>query len=66
MSSRIHPQARTIPKIQQEIKDSGLSNRQAAKVFNIRRATARKWLKRVDVQDRSHRAHTLHTTLSAG
>ena len=65
MSSRIHPQARTTPKIRQEIKDSGLSDRQAAKVFNISRPTARKWLKRDDVQDRSHRAHTLHTTLSA-
>ena len=65
MSSRIHPQARTTPKIRQEIKDSGLSDREAAKVFNISRATARKWLKREDVQDRSHRAHTLHTTLSA-
>jgi hypothetical protein len=33
-------------------------------VFNITRATAAKWLKRDDVQDRSHRAYTLHTTLS--
>lgn len=33
MSSRIHPQARTTPKIQQEIKDSGLSDQQAVKVF---------------------------------
>jgi transposase InsO family protein len=65
MSSRIHPQARTTPKIRQEIKDSGLYDREAAKVFNIIRATAAKWLKRDDVQDRSHRAHTLHTTLSA-
>jgi transposase InsO family protein len=64
MSSRIHPQARTTPKIRQEIKDSGLSSREAAKVFNITRATAQKWLGRDDVQDRSHRAHTLHTTLS--
>ena len=65
MSSRIHPQARTTPKIRQEIKDSGLSDRQAAKVFNVSRATAKKWLKRDDVQDRSHRAHVLKTTLSA-
>ena len=53
MTSRIHPQARTTPKIRQEINDSGLSDRQAAKVFNITRATAKKWLKRDDVQDRS-------------
>jgi transposase InsO family protein len=65
MSTRIHPQARTTPKIRQEIKDSGLSDREAARVFNISRATAAKWLERDDVQDRSHRAHTLHTTLSA-
>lgn len=65
MSIRIHPQARTTPKIRQEIKDSGLSDREAARVFNITRATAAKWLERDDVQDRSHRAHTLHTTLSA-
>jgi hypothetical protein len=64
MSSRIHPQARTTPKIRQKIKDSGLSSRETAKVFNITRATAQKWLGRDDVQDRSHRAHTLHTTLS--
>jgi transposase len=60
----IHPQARTTHKIRQEIKDSGLSDRQAAMVFNIARATAAKWLKRDDVQDRSHRAHTLQTTFS--
>jgi predicted XRE-type DNA-binding protein len=65
MSSRIHPQARTTPKIRQKIKDSGLSDRQAAKVFNITRATAKKSLRRDDVHDRSHRANTLHTTLSA-
>jgi transposase len=64
MVTRNHPQARTTPKIRQEIKDSGLSDREAAKVFNITRATAAKWLKRDDVNDRSHRAHTLHTTLS--
>lgn len=43
----------------------GLSDREAAKVFGITRATAAKWLKRDEVHDRSHRAHTLHTTLSA-
>ena len=59
MSTRIHPQARTTLKIRKEIKNSGLFDREAAKVFNIRRATAAKWLKRYDVQDRSHRAHML-------
>jgi transposase len=65
MSTRIHPQVRRTPKIRQEIKDSGLSAREAAKVFNISRATAAKWIKRDDMQDRSHRAHTLHAALSA-
>ena len=64
MSSRIRPQARTTPKVRQEIKDSGLSSREAPKVLNIPRTTAQKWLGRRDLQDRSHRAHTLHTTLS--
>jgi hypothetical protein len=54
-----HPQARTTPKIRQEIKDSVPSEREAAKVFNITRAAAAKWINRDDVQDRSHRAHTL-------
>jgi len=65
ISTRIHPQARTKPKTRQGIKDSGRSDRQAAKLLNITRATAAKWINRDDVQDRSHRAHTLHTTLSA-
>ncbi len=64
MGSPIHPQARTTPKIRQEIKDSGLSEREAARVFNVTRATAAKWMGRDDVQDRSHRANTLHTTLT--
>ena len=55
----------TTPKIRLEIKDSGRSDREAAKVLNITGATAAKWLKRDDVQDRSHRAHTLLATLSA-
>ena len=64
MGSSIHPQARTTPKVRREIRDSGLSDREAARVFNINRATARKWLGRDEMQDRSHRAHTLHTTLT--
>ena len=38
--------------------------REAAKVFGITRATDAKWLKRDDMQERPHRAHTLHTTLT--
>ena len=54
----------TTPKIRQKIKHSGLSSRVAAKVSNITRATAQKWLERDDVQDRSHRIHRLRATLS--
>jgi len=46
--------------VRKEIKDFGRSDRQAAQVVNITRATARKWIKRDDVQDRSHRtAHNV-------
>jgi transposase len=64
MTTRIHPQARTTPKIRQGIKDSGLTDRQAAKVFNITQATAAKWLRRDDTQDRSHRALAQKATLT--
>ena len=37
-----------------------------AERYNISIATARKWKGRDDAQDRSHRPHTLATTLSAG
>jgi hypothetical protein len=39
--------------------------REAAKVFNISRATAANGLKGDDLQDCSHHAHTLHTTRSS-
>ena len=63
MSSSIHPQARTTPKVRQEIMDSGLSERQIASAYNISRGTARKWLGRDDPQDRSHRPLAPRTTL---
>ncbi|MGV8891636.1 MAG: IS481 family transposase [Burkholderiaceae bacterium] len=65
MVTRIHPQARTTPLIRQEIKDSALSQRAAAQMYNISRLTARKWMGREDMQDRSHRAHSQQTTLTA-
>jgi hypothetical protein len=43
-----------------------LSDREAAKVFSITRATAATRLKRDGIQDRAHCAHTLRTTLSTG
>ena len=65
MGHQIHPQARTTPKIRAELKASPLSERAAAEMYNINRLTVRKWRNRTDVQDRSHKAHTLHTTLTA-
>lgn len=64
MSHRIHSQARTTPKIRQEIQESGLSERQLAKKYSITRSTARKWKKRDSTEDRSHKAQTYHTTLT--
>jgi transposase InsO family protein len=32
--------------------------------YSLSKATVLKWRKRTDVEDRSHRPHTLHTTLS--
>ncbi|MGH8755639.1 MAG: DDE-type integrase/transposase/recombinase, partial [Burkholderiales bacterium] len=64
MSHLIHSQARTTPAIRQEIKDSPLSDRKLAAKSNISRSTARKWQQREETADRSHRAHTLHTTLT--
>jgi len=64
MSHHIHSQARTTPVIRQEIKDSTLSDRKLAERYNISRSTARKWQQREDTEDRSHRAHTLNTTLT--
>lgn len=64
MGTQIHPQARTTPKVRQEIMDSGLSERAVAKAYNISRGTARKWMGRDDPQDRSHRALTRQTTLN--
>ena len=66
MSYQIHPQARTTPKVREEIKNSSLSPAQLAKKHNITIPTAQKWQQRDSVEDRSHRPHKLNTTLSAG
>lgn len=62
--NRIHPQARTTPRTRAEIGASSESTAELAKRYDITVVTARKWHRRNDVQDRSHRPHTLHTTLS--
>ena len=62
--SQIHPLARTTPRVRAEIKASSASINQLAECYNISRSTARKWKQREEVQDRSHRAHHLQTTLT--
>ena len=64
MSYQIHPQARTTPKVREEIKASSLSPAQLAKKYNITIPTAQKWQQRDSVEDRSHRPHNLNTTLT--
>ena len=64
--SQVHPQARTTPRTRSEIRCSTESTTCLAERYNITRATARKWQTRDDAADRSHRAHDMGTTLSAG
>jgi len=62
--SQVHPQARTTPRTRQEIHSSKAPLTELADRYNITLATTRKWKGREDMQDRSHRPHTLSTTLS--
>ena len=62
--SQVHPLARTTPRTRAEIKASPASAGVLAERYNVSVATARKWKAREDVQDRSHRPHTLATTLT--
>ena len=64
MSYQIHPQARTTPKVREEIKNSSLTPAQLAKKYNITIPTSKKWKQRESVEDRSHRPHKLNTTLT--
>ena len=62
--SQVHPLARTTPRTRAEIGASSESAAVLSARYNISRATARKWKQREDVEDRSHRPHTLNTTLN--
>jgi len=64
--SQVHPLARTTPRTRAEIKASPDSTTALSDRYNISIATARKWKRRDDVQDRSHRPHKLSTTLTPG
>jgi transposase InsO family protein len=62
--SQVHPCARTTPRTRAEINASPVGVKALAELYNITPATARKWKSREDAQDRSHRPHTLNTTLT--
>jgi transposase InsO family protein len=62
--SQVHPCARTTPRTRSEINTSPASVTTLACLYNITVATARKWKGRENAQDRSHRPHTLNTTLT--
>ena len=62
--SEVHLLARTTPRVRAEIRNSAIGVTALADLYNISVATARKWKGRVDVLDRSHRAHDLGTALS--
>jgi len=59
----MHKRARTNPQIRKEIQLSTLSERVLAQLYDISRATVRKWKNRQTVEDNSHRPHTLQSTL---
>ena len=62
----IHRQARTTPKIREEIRASKdqMTLDQAAKHFNVSRSTILKWRNRESVEDRSHCPGQIHTALT--
>ena len=62
--SQVHPRARTTPLIRAEINTSTASLGVLADRHNVTIATIRKWKRRDDMQDRSHRPNTLATTLT--
>ncbi|MDK2125052.1 IS481 family transposase, partial [Chitinimonas sp. DQS-5] len=64
MSYRLHSNARTTPLTREEIRHSTLPQVELMRRYSISKDTVRKWQKRDDFADRSHRPHKLQTTLS--
>lgn len=62
----IHSQARTTPQIRAEIHAAKgvMTIDQAANIYNVNRSTIIKWQSRESFEDRSHRPHKSHTSLS--
>ncbi|WP_369773821.1 helix-turn-helix domain-containing protein [Thioalkalivibrio sp. ALE11] len=68
MASTIHSNARTTPRIRQELPEApaGVSDPELARRYGISRMTVRKWRRRrTEVEDRTHRPKTMHTRLTA-
>ena len=61
----LHKNATTTPAIREAIQKAPGSDYALARQFNVTRDTIRKWRKRETVQDGSHTAHRLQTTLNA-
>ena len=55
---KLHPEARTTPKLRAEIKASSLPQQALAEQCNVSRLTIRKWQNRKEMTDTSHIART--------
>ncbi len=64
MQVHLHKNARTTPAIRRELRESPLPIAELARRYHLSKATVRKWRRREEGADRSHRPHHLHTTLS--
>jgi len=64
MIIRLHKQARTTPAIRAEIQAATGTNVELAARYNVSVSTIAKWRSRQSVEDRSHTAHRLQTTMT--
>lgn len=64
MIVKLHKQARTTPAIRAEIRHASGTLAELAAHYNVTVDTIRKWKSRDSVEDRSHTAHHLQTTLT--
>ncbi|RXZ44528.1 hypothetical protein [Crenobacter cavernae] len=64
MIVRLHRQARTTPAIRAEIQAATGTHVELAARYHVSASTIAKWCRRQSVDDRSHTAHRLQTTLT--
>ncbi|MFZ1575520.1 MAG: IS481 family transposase, partial [Chromatiaceae bacterium] len=60
----LHKHARTTPAMRRELRASPLPIAELARRYHLSQATVRKWRRREEGADRSHRPHHRHTPLS--